>query len=498
MYRVCIADDEIYVQKSIIQRIANCQIEFEIAGTAVNGLEAQMIYEEQRPDLFFVDINMPMIDGLDFIERVKKQDSDTKTRFVIISGYDDFAYMKRAIRLGVVNYIKKTILQQEFNEMIREVYQQLETDRTKAGQEEKTDVWLWSDFLESGIKDVFCGTCLLVRKQQAVRETGIFLKTLKKRTGIPSHDVFTEDGGMADQKSDWQAVAFGNEVPDILLLFRENQIMNGKEICQIGESENFREASQIIYFSGKYQNPEELIARFEDMLNLRFYHVDERVMRLREMENQKLSISYSAFSAALENARENKYKDCISSVLNRVFADVRYAHLLKQVYQSMVMVMANKYMKYGLPLPAQIRQELFPFAVSAYKTRKDLMKGLVDYAAELNQKMLLISSRCDLVDRTVQYMERNYREEISLKNLADEFFVVPTYLARRFKEKKNCTVMQYLEDIRLRKSKELLETSDYSILEIAQMVGYNDQNYFARSFRKVYGVSPREYRNSCG
>lgn len=123
---------------------------------------------------------------------------------------------------------------------------------------------------------------------------------------------------------------------------------------------------------------------------------------------------------------------------------------------------------------------------------------LVEYAGELNQKIVLASSGCDLVDKVVRYMEQYYREDISLSELAATFFVVPTYLARRFKEKKSCTVMQYLEDIRLRKARELLENSRMSIQEVALLVGYKDQNYFARSFRKVYGMSPREYRNLNG
>ena len=65
-------------------------------------------------------------------------------------------------------------------------------------------------------------------------------------------------------------------------------------------------------------------------------------------------------------------------------------------------------------------------------------------------------------------------------------------------KKKNCTVLQYLENVRLKKARELLETSSLSISDISLMVGYNDPNYFARSFKKVYELTPREYRNICG
>ena len=87
MWKVCVADDEKYVQKSIAQRIESSGMEIEVAGTAGNGMEALLLYEKMRPDIFFVDINMPVINGLDFIERIRRQYPEAHTRFIIISGY---------------------------------------------------------------------------------------------------------------------------------------------------------------------------------------------------------------------------------------------------------------------------------------------------------------------------------------------------------------------------------------------------------------------------
>lgn len=127
-----------------------------------------------------------------------------------------------------------------------------------------------------------------------------------------------------------------------------------------------------------------------------------------------------------------------------------------------------------------------------------MIARLAAYSEEINTRIGEILSRSDLVDKVILYIGQHYKEEINLSELAGEFFVVPTYLAKRFKEKKNCTVMQYLENMRLKKARELLESSPLSISDIAMMVGYNDPNYFARSFKKVYDLTPREYRNICG
>ena len=65
-----------------------------------NGLEALELYDREQLDIFFVDINMPVVNGLDFIERIRKKGSGCPTRFIIISGYDDFAYMKKGDSAG--------------------------------------------------------------------------------------------------------------------------------------------------------------------------------------------------------------------------------------------------------------------------------------------------------------------------------------------------------------------------------------------------------------
>ena len=241
-----------------------------------------------------------------------------------------------------------------------------------------------------------------------------------------------------------------------------------------------------------------MISQFEDTLNIRFYHPEYRLMKIKSQSCEKPGIYYEAFEAALECTRENKYSECLSEIIKTLFSDENYCNLVKQVYQSVVLIIANKYTKYDLQLPVKLRQELFPFAAAAFENKRDMLSRLDGYSEEINQRIGEILSRSELVDKVIQYIGLHYKEEINLSDLAGEFFVVPTYLAKKFKEKKNCTVMQYLENVRLKKARELLETSSLSISDISLMVGYNDPNYFARSFKKVYELTPREYRNICG
>ena len=129
MYSICIADDEKYVLKSIAQRISSSGMELEVVGMAGNGLEALELYDREQPDIFFVDINMPVVNGLDFIERIRKKAPDVRTRFIIISGYDDFEYARQAIEVGVDQYLLKPVTRMKLKNVLLELKDKIEQDQ---------------------------------------------------------------------------------------------------------------------------------------------------------------------------------------------------------------------------------------------------------------------------------------------------------------------------------------------------------------------------------
>jgi len=115
-------------------------------------------------------------------------------------------------------------------------------------------------------------------------------------------------------------------------------------------------------------------------------------------------------------------------------------------------------------------------------------------ADQLNTAVREQQEKNEIVENVVQYIWNHYQEELTLTGLAHEFFLAPTYLARKFRNKKNISVMQFLEECRIRKAAELLKESELSITEVAGQVGYTDTNYFSRVFKKVHGKTPKDYR----
>lgn len=94
------------------------------------------------------------------------------------------------------------------------------------------------------------------------------------------------------------------------------------------------------------------------------------------------------------------------------------------------------------------------------------------------------------------YLEAHFTESLSLDGLAAQFFVSKFYLARQFKAEYDCTVMEYLIQLRITHAKQLLRYSDLSIAQVAQACGYHNQSYFSRQFDKTEGIGARMYRRS--
>lgn len=119
MYRMVVADDEYIVVEGIKAILKRLNLQCEVVGFAYNGIDALDVIREKMPDIVITDIRMPGLDGLSLIEACK--DFLPEAYYVVISGYTEFEYARRAITLGVVDYIDKPVTMQKIAEVMEEV-----------------------------------------------------------------------------------------------------------------------------------------------------------------------------------------------------------------------------------------------------------------------------------------------------------------------------------------------------------------------------------------
>lgn len=134
MYKLVVIDDEFIVVEGIKALIARMQLNFEVIGFAYDGIAALEVVRNTRPDIVITDIRIPGMDGLSLIEEAKEFLPDTA--FVVISGYNEFEYARRALTLGVKDYIDKPITMEKLTNVLETIEKELE-DQEQAALEKR-------------------------------------------------------------------------------------------------------------------------------------------------------------------------------------------------------------------------------------------------------------------------------------------------------------------------------------------------------------------------
>lgn len=130
MWKVLIADDEPKIRKGLRCTLETFGLPLVVCAEAKNGLEALEKTREFKPDILMVDICMPKLSGIKFLEEIKKLGFDGK--MIIISGFNEFSYAKQAISLGVSNYLLKPIAEEELYTVVSDIIEELrETQKSR-------------------------------------------------------------------------------------------------------------------------------------------------------------------------------------------------------------------------------------------------------------------------------------------------------------------------------------------------------------------------------
>lgn len=144
--KVLLVDDEVTILEGFRKLFDWEKYGCRIAGEAMNGIAAVKQAEKYHPDLIIMDINLPMQNGLDTIREIQK--NHPKTKFIIVSGYDDFKFCQEALRLNVEDFILKPVDFGEFGTVIEKVLKRTEKQKESSEVESGEDRKVISQILE--------------------------------------------------------------------------------------------------------------------------------------------------------------------------------------------------------------------------------------------------------------------------------------------------------------------------------------------------------------
>lgn len=397
MWKLIVADDEPKIRRGIENLLNWHDFNVEIVGEAEDGEIALEVITEKKPDIILLDINMPFLNGLNLLEKLKE--INNKSIVIIISGYDDFHYAQKALQFNVFDYILKPVSKKNMEEIILKA----------------------------------------VNKLDAMEKENNYLKWVNKQL---------------------------NENMDTLKKNFFSEWLNNK----LSDDEVLKEMK---FFNIDFGNSIGLIVlKLFDKLNI-------------EIVDKKWNSELLRF--AIINLLSDEFKEIN---VEFIFDDDR-----KNIIVVTNMVNMLEWINIGKKLEAEIFKYLKCNVIIEQASVTGGVLKIKDVYLSMINKVEEKKKCSPMVILTVKYIEENYYlNDLNINSISEKLEVTSSYLSKLLKKETGLSFIDYLTDIRIKKAMYIMEDPTVKIYDVAELVGYSNQHYFCRAFKKVVGMSPTEYK----
>ena len=542
LYRIILVDDEEEVRKSIIHKIDWNAVGFQVVGDAENGEDALEKIELLEPDVVLTDIRMPYMDGLTLSEKIRQKYPSMK--IVIFSGYDDFEYAQRAIKLNVTEYILKPVNVEELTAILKKIKGNLDEEI-----EQKRNVTLLREnyirslpiLKDQFLKDLISHTMDRDLVSRRMAEFGIDLEGAKKWISL-AVDIEAED------------VHEGGKLP-----LHEEQELIPISVTQIIETNLKPYYRHILFsFSGADRTAIAGIVAVDEnntqtSLNDILGDICKDVRKILKvpvtigighstLSLNTISVSFQSavdalgykgivgsgstiyitdvepvsggklvfdkkeeadLIAAIKFGPEDKIEEVVRGIMDKMNNAKVHTRQCQAYMLSISNCVIQLIQQYDLDM-AQIFGGApggnDPFAaIPQLLKRESFDQWLLPIAMKLNSAMDegRDNATKQIIEKAKQYIMDNYQDSgLSVEQICRHLHMSPAYFSTMFKKVTGQTYVNYLTEIRLNKAVELLNMTDDKTYVIASKVGYQEQNYFSYVFKKKFGVSPTKFRGN--
>ncbi|ABR48966.1 response regulator receiver protein [Alkaliphilus metalliredigens QYMF] len=524
MVKILIADDEHIVIESL-QFIIEKYIEnVEIVGSAKSGREAIEKALITSPDIILMDIHMPGINGIEAIKQIKENNVDAM--FVIITAYEYFQYAKEAVNLGVYEYLLKPlnknkvinlmtdmikmisnkrevmhrhiILKEKINKIIPLMEGQFVHTNLFSGGSIK-DVAFYEDIFNMSLRKGYVMTVRIEVQETKGMEADLNYSLEKQRF----YDIFKmELKNLTDS-------LIGPPLLDRLLAYipvdkniSDYEIRNqGIDIAK-NLVKRMRKQSKLPFTIGLGGNYE--IDHFSKSCHEAYIAAslssDEAVTHFQDMNP-----TYNSNSAYPENKERllihKLLIDDIEGFL-KVFDEIflwlmdHYEEDVDKIKSRLIELLIL--MKRNIPyeMKGKLDDEKYLIQLLKIDNIKELKNSYLNYIRSIifSIEEIRKNELNGLITKALAFIQKHYNENICLNDVAQEINMSYHYFSKFFKESTGKNFVDYLTELKIERSKELLKNQSISIKEICYEIGYSDPNYFSKAFKKITGVTPTAYR----
>ena len=534
LYRIILVDDEEEVRKGIIRKIDWEALGFQVVGDAENGQDALEKIEQLEPDVVMTDIRMPYMDGLTLTSWIRQKYPSVKV--LIFSGFDDFEYAQKPIKLNVTEYILKPVNVEELTRILnrvrenldQEIEQRRDVDRLRESYLSSLPI-LRELFLNDMVRgnmpaenirqkleeykiDILGAekwlTAVINVENEASEETGLTLHQEKELIPISVKSL------LEDNLKDYcRFMAFNSAVGVTLIAAVDGERKQTSLIDLLGDiCKEIKRILQVTvtigigYFSRELEQLPAAYQSAVDALGYREIVGTGKTIYINDMEpvsRGKLQLETrdeADLIAVVKFGTREKIEAAAKNFAARMEGARVHMRQL-QVYQmSIINCLIRLMQQQDLELGAMFgTDEMYGKVIYGNMKPEEFASVITEVGCRMNEAMNRERDKTakKVILEAKQYILDHYQDpELSVDVMCRQLHMSPAYFSTVFKRETGQTYIAYLTEVRLDKAVELLNTTDDKTYVIAQKVGYQEQNYFSYVFKKKFGVSPTRYRTA--
>ena len=518
MYTYIVVDDESLIRKGTRKKLEALKDYITCVGEAANGNEALALIAQSNPDIIITDMNMPIMDGTQFLPLLAESYPDK--RLIVISGYKDFEYTRHAISAKAIDYILKPFSKEEIQATVKKAIKQIEDKEallSKIDLSESEKERARYEYDIQMLKNMILGyhiasTCISSKRLKFIETTHDFvLITIRSSSSLMEESMqnFLLENGFGDLAIYLQHIHCNN-LGFLILFIPEQAALSIEDLCkQVVNSIYSHLSTQNIdsFFgiSNTHSDLNSLNKAFsEDVmaLNSREIISNKRFTFFHYVSNEPLSIEwekYEEFLFRIESGMTIQVIDLledlflyVKSLKHATLSDVKYYCF--QLADNAKLIMSEYLEQVNTNTVSASMQNILNTMFSLDELKQYYEQFFTNISEILKSKSIYASN--DVIEKMQIYAKRNYYKNLNVEFLSSLFYINRSYCSHLFKEKTGTNFVDFVNQIRIEKAKELLKHTDKKMYQVSKAVGYDNVKYFFRIFKKLEGITPEQYRKN--
>ncbi len=517
MYSYIIIDDESLLRKGIQKKLNPLNDVLTCIGEASDGEKGIALVESLHPDIVILDMQMPVMDGSQVLKIATER--QWTSQFIVISGFKDFDYVKNAISANAVDYILKPFSKESLQTAVLEAIKRIENSITI--QQQLTDSHEGREiaYYEVDVQNLtnlilgYHNTPVTLNSQKLnfINDTHhMRLLTLHFPQSPESFNIpaWLEENGFGDLALYLMPESM-KQIGFLIIFHPEHQALAPHSLISqitdalIAHAHHFG-ITLYIGVSNPHSDLLELNDAFaetssalnqqllSDMTKRVYFYTEEFEPRqiYWEKEDEFLFRIEAGMGDEVIALTEELFS-WLMRIPNLSLAEAKY---YCYTLSNLCRILLNRYLMQNNSKTSSSMQNI----VNQIFNLEDLKVYYKQFFLNISNilKPESIYAEDDVVQNIKTYLEHNYQKNINQDFVASLFYLNRSYLSTLFKARTGMKFVDYLNHVRIEKSKELLSQTDRKMYQISKSVGYDNHKYFFRIFKKKTGMTPEQYRES--